>query len=232
LTNTLGYTVSDALPSELSYVGHYTPTTGTVAADPRSILWTGEVVAQSTVTLTFQAVITDLAYAGQVIRNTAHISAAGIHLERWREVTVAGSVFRNSEKRVSAAGRIASGDTITYTIVVRNDGATTRAPTVTDSLPLSVTLVGGSLSPTTGTVLLPGSPSRVLTWTPSVMGGTSERLDFQVSVTEGLTVGVTITNVAYLDDGLPHDPLPLVVAFTIGELPGYGVYLPIVLRET
>lgn len=230
LTNTLSFTVSDALPGELSYLGHYTPTTGTVVADPRSILWTGDVVAQGTVTLTFQAAITDLAYAGRVIRNTAHISAAGIYLERWREVVIAGSVFRDSEKRVSAAGRIASGDTITYTLVVQNDGATSRVVTVTDSLPPSVTLVGGSFNPTTGTVLLPGSPGRVLTWTPSVAGGTSEWLDFQVSVTGGLTVGMTITNVAYLDDGLPHDPLPLAVAFTIGELPGYGVYLPVVLR--
>jgi hypothetical protein len=64
-----------------------------------------------------------------------------------------------------------------------------------------------------------------------VAGGASEWLDFQVSVTEGLTVGVTITNVAYLDDGLPHDPLPLVAEFTIGEQPGYGLYLPIVMRN-
>jgi hypothetical protein len=56
-------------------------------------------------------------------------------------------------------------------------------------------------------------------------------LDFQVSVTEGLTVGVTITNVAYLDDGLPHDPMVLVAPFTIGELPGHAVYLPVVLRN-
>ena len=229
LTNTLSYTVSDALPAELSYVGHYTPTTGTVVADPRSILWTGEVVARGTVTLTFQAAITELAHAGQVIRNTAHISAAGVYLERWREVTVMGSIFHNSEKTHSPTGGIVSGDRITYTLVVQNDGTTTHVVTVTDSLPPSVTLVGGSFVPTTGTVLLPGSPSRVLTWTPSVAGGTSERLDFQVTVTEGLTEGMMITNVAYLDDGLSQDPLLLATAFTIGELP--GVYLPIVLRN-
>jgi hypothetical protein len=41
---------------------------------------------------------------------------------------------------------------------------------------------------------------------------------------------VTITNVAYLDDGLPHDPLPLAVPFTVGERPGYWAYMPLVFR--
>jgi uncharacterized repeat protein (TIGR01451 family) len=228
-TGTLEFTVLDVLPAELSYAAHYTPATGTVVTDHRSIRWTGDVMAQDTVTLTFQAVITDLAYVGQVIRNTAHISAADIYLARWRDVIVAGSVFRNSKKTYDPFGGIASGDTITYTLVVQNDGTTTRIVTVTDSLPPSVTLVSGSLSPTTGTVLFPALPSRVLTWTPIVAGRGSEQLDFQVSVTEGLTAGVTITNVAYLDDGLLHDPWPLMVAFTIGELP--DVHLPVVLRN-
>ena len=62
-------------------------------------------------------------------------------------------------------------------------------------------------------------------------GNNSERLDFQVTVTEGLAIGVTITNVAYLDDGLPHDPLSLAAAFTIGKRPGNWVYMPLVFRD-
>jgi hypothetical protein len=113
---------------------------------------------------------------------------------------------------------------------VHNEGSTDRTVTVTDSLPPSVTLVSGSFSPTTGTVVLPASPARVLTWTINVPAMGNEQLDFQVTVTDGLTTGVTITNVAYLDDGLPHMPLAMPESFTIGRLP--TIYLPSVLRAS
>jgi uncharacterized repeat protein (TIGR01451 family) len=232
LANTISFTVSDVLPVGLAYLDHYTPTTGTVTTGANALLWTGEVSPTDEVTLTFRATITDTAYAGQVIRNTAIISGGGIRLERWADITIARGVFDNSVKDVSAAGEIASGDTITYTIIARNDGSTSRVVTVTDSLPPSVTLISSSFHPPTGTTILPpGIAPRAFAWTVNVEGNNSERLDFQVTVTEGLTIGVTITNVAYLDDGLPHGPLPLAKAFTIGRRPGNWVYMPLVFRD-
>jgi uncharacterized repeat protein (TIGR01451 family) len=232
LTRTISFTVSDALPAGLlAYTGHDTPTTGIVLADPDSLLWLGEVGPTDQVTLAFRASIADVAYAGQRIRNTMYITGGDIYLERWCDIVVARGVFDGSRKAVSAAAAIGSGDSITYTITARNDGSTSRVVTVTDSLPPSVTLVSGSFNPTTGTAVLPPGDNRAFTWTISVDGMSSESLNFQVTVTDGLTTGVTITNVAYLDDGFAPVPLPLVAAFTIGKLPGSIVYLPLVLRN-
>ena len=232
LANTISFTVSDVLPMGLAYLDHYTPANGVVTTGANALLWTGEVSPTSEVTLTFRAAITDTAYVGQVIRNTATISGGGIRLRRWSDITIAHGVFDNSIKDISAAGKIASGDTITYTIIAHNDGSTSRVVTVTDSLPPSVTLISSSFYPPTGsTVLPPGAAPRAFTWTVNVDGKSSERLDFQVTVTERLSIGVTITNVAYLDDGLPHNPLPLAAAFTIGKRPGNWVYMPLVFRD-
>jgi uncharacterized repeat protein (TIGR01451 family) len=232
LVNTVSFTASDVLPlGLLAYAGHQTPTTGVVVIGPRSILWSGAVSPTSAVTLAFQATVADVAYAGQHIRNTVYITGGNILLERSCDVTVARGVFDGSRKTVSAPEAIGSGDTITYTITARNDGSTSRVVTVTDSLPLSVTLVSGSFDPTTGTAVLPPGGNRAFTWTINVDGMSSESLNFQVTVTDGLTTGVTITNVAYLDDGFSPVPLPLVAPFTIGRRPGSFIYLPLVLRN-
>ncbi|MCP4542226.1 MAG: DUF11 domain-containing protein [Chloroflexi bacterium] len=231
LTNTINFTVSDVLPTSLSYLGHNTPAEGTVTIGPNSILWMGKVSPTSKVTLAFRAAITDVAFAGQSIRNTAYISSNNIHLERWRNIVVARGVLDDSSKTVSAAAAIASGDTITYTITARNDGSTSRAITITDSLPPAVTLIDSSFNSTAGTAVLPPGNIRAFTWTISVDGMSSESLSFQVTVTDGLTTGVTITNVAYLDDGFAPTPLSLVGTFTIGKLPGNSIYLPLVLRN-
>ncbi|MEE8389935.1 MAG: hypothetical protein V3S14_03945, partial [Anaerolineae bacterium] len=231
LTNTISFTVSDVLPPSLSYLDHYTPARGSVTTGPDSILWMGEVSPTSGVTLTFRAAITDVAYAGQSIRNTAHISGGGVYLERWRDVTVARGVFDGSSKTPSAAGDVVSGGLLTYTITARNDGSTSRVITITDSLPPAVTLVGGSFNATTGTAVLPPGNLRAFTWTISVDGMSSESLSFQVTVTDGLSTGVTIENVAYLDDGFAPEPLPLTAIVTVGESPGSTIYLPLVLRN-
>ncbi|MDY7077049.1 MAG: hypothetical protein SXV54_09015 [Chloroflexota bacterium] len=231
LSNTISFTVSDVLPAGLlTYVSHYTPTTGTVTVKPNAILWAGEVISSSAVTLTFQATVTEVAYIGQIIRNTAYITGGGASLERWRDVTVARGVFGDSEKTAST-GAVASGDTFTYTITARNNGSASRVVTVTDSVHPSVTLVSSSFDPTTGTAVFPpNGDGRAFTWTIGVDGLGSESLSFHVTVTDGLTNGVTIENIAYLDDGFSPDPIPLTATVTIYN-PAHTVYLPLVLEN-
>jgi uncharacterized repeat protein (TIGR01451 family) len=230
--NAVSFALTDVLPlGLLAYASHYTPTTGMVVTGPHSILWTGVVSPTSEESLAFRATVTDVAYAGQIIKNTAYISSGNIYLARSRAITVARGAFDGSDKTVSAATAIGSGDSITYTITARNDGSTSRVVTITDMLPPSVTLVSGSFSATTGTAVLPPGSLRFFAWAINVDGMSRESLSFQVTVTDGLTTGVTITNVAYLDDGFSPIPLPLVETFTIGRLPGEFIYLPVVLRN-
>ncbi|MFQ6101553.1 MAG: hypothetical protein ACE5OS_10030 [Anaerolineae bacterium] len=226
VTDTVSFTVSDVLPAELAYVGHDPPSTGNVVVDDNSILWTGQIITDSKETLAFQATITEAAHIGQSIENTAYITGGTTSIKRSAEITVAQGVFGSSSKTASAS-EVPSGDPLVYTITVRNNGSIGRAVTVTDSLPPSVTLVGGSFDPTAGDVTLSGD-SRVFTWTVSVDPG-SERLGFQVTVADGLSDGVTVENVAYLDDGYAPDPIPLSVSVTINNT--RTLYLPLVFRN-
>jgi len=229
LTNTVSFTVSDVLPPGLlAYTGHDPPSTGNVVTGSNSILWTGEIISGSEESLTFHATVTEAAYINQAIINTAYITGGEIRLVRWVGLTVVRGVFGNSDKDANA-DEVASGDPLTYTITAHNNGSASRVVTVTDSLPPSVTLVGGSFSPTAGTVV-PGGDGRAFTWTASVGPG-SESLSFRVTVTEGLADGVTIENVAYLDDGFSPDPIPLADTVTISNPPG-DVYLPAVFRNS
>jgi len=227
LTSTVSFTVSDELPEGLlTYAGHDAPATGTVVTGPHQLLWTGgAVLTDSEAMLTFRATITEVAYIDQVIINTAHITGGDVSLVRWVGVTVARGVFGSSGKTASP-GEVASGDPLTYTITALNNGSVSRVVTIADSLPPSVTLVGSSFNPTAGTVIT-GDDGHVFTWTTGVDPG-SESLSFRVTVAGGLDDGVTIDNVAYLDDGLAPDPIPLPVTVAISNPP--TIYLPIVLK--
>jgi len=233
LTYTVSFTVSDVLPAGLlAYVGHDLPSTGSIVTGANSILWTGEVISNSEAALAFQATVTEAAYINQVIRNLAYITGTNVtggetSIVRWVAVTVARGVFGSSSKTASS-DQVASGDPLTYTITALNNGSISRVVTVTDSLPPDVTLVSGSFDPTAGTVIT-SSDSRVFTWTTSVAGPGSESLSFQATITEGLEDGVTVENIAYLDDGYSPDPIPLAATVTVKN-PSI-IYLPIVLRN-
>ena len=224
VTDTVAFTVSDALPAALAYVSHSAPSAGSVAVGDNSILWTGQILSDSEETLTFRATVTEAAHIGQSIENTAYITGGTTSIVRSAEVTVAQGVFGSSSK-TAGNDEAASGDSLDYTIVVTNNGSVGRVVTVTDSLPPSVTLVAGSFDPPAGVV----SDGATFTWTVSVAAMDSERLDFQVTVAGGLDDGAVIENVAYLDDGYGHDPISLSAAVTINNT--RTVYLPLVFKS-
>jgi len=234
LTSTIRFTVSDRLPPGLlGYQSHDPPSTGAIVVDHDTILWTGEVISNSEASLTFQATVTEAAYIGQVIRNTAyvtgvHVAGGEIGLVRSCDVTVARGVFGNSGKTASP-GEVASGNLLTYTVTARNNGSASHVVTVTDSLPPSVTLVLNSFSPPAeaSNVTLSGD-NRAFTWTTSVGPGV-KNLSWRVTVADGLDEGVVVENTAYLDDGFSPDPIPLTATVTIDN--PTLIYLPIMLRN-
>lgn len=228
LSQVMPFTVSDVLPvGLLAYAGHDAPMTGTVSAGNNAILWTGQILTNAEVTLTFRAVVTEVAYAGQVIRNTAVIASSDLVLLRHADVTVAHSVWSGSGKTPSIA-RVSGGGTFSYTVTVSNSGSLSRPVTITDRLPPSLTLVSDSLAPSAGSVIT-SSDGRTITWTVSTGGQSSEQLAFRVAVMQGLEEGTIIENVAYLDDGYAPQPLALRAIVTIGRF--YPLYLPLVMRQ-
>jgi uncharacterized repeat protein (TIGR01451 family) len=95
------------------------------------------------------------------------------------------------------AGRsaVSGGDTVTYTIVLRNDGPDVVSASLSNTLPLSLTLVPDNL---TG----PASyhvPTRRFAWEGSLRPGAAVTVTYRVTVAEGSPVGApAIINVARL----------------------------------
>ncbi len=227
--STTAFTVTDSLPPELTYVSDSaSPSTGFLDSGGGNISWTGNIDPNQELEFTFRARVTETAQIDDVISNTANIAiAGGTNVNRQVDVTVAGGVFGNSRKTASPA-LVASGGRVDYTIAVTNSGSAVTSITVTDTLPPSVTLTS-SFNPSSGAVT-PSGDNRAFTWTTNVDSSNPASLSFQVTVTDGLTNGVTIDNVAYLDDGSPI-AIPLTATITISNTVGGGIYMPVIMKQ-
>jgi len=112
---------------------------------------------------------------------------------------------------------VENGDTLTYTLFLRNSSAVAAAVILTDPIPMHTTYIPGSAQAgdTTPVTLINGQ----LHWSGQVISGTPVVLQFAVEV-QAAPVGTPITNVAHLDDGLGHVVL-LETRSTYN--PGYGL---------
>ena len=227
-TPNTAFTVTDSLAPELIDVSLGAPSNGTASLNAGVISWNGNIDPNDQATLTFTAKITEAGQLGDVIWNTANIAIdGGSNVNRQVKVILAEGIFGGSSKTASPS-TVAGGGQVNYTIVVANSGSASTPITVTDSLPLSITFPS-SFNYSSGSVI--SSPvSRVFTWTTNVGVGSNENLSFQVTVTDAVTDGNTIENVAYLDTGSP--PLiPLSATVTINSAATGDIYLPIILKQ-
>jgi uncharacterized repeat protein (TIGR01451 family) len=85
---------------------------------------------------------------------------------------------------------VSGGSTVTYTAVLHNDGPDAIAASLSNTLPSSVTLVGGSI---TGPASY-DAPTRLISWTDWLAAGESVTITYRATVTTGLPVLTVITN--------------------------------------
>jgi len=93
-----------------------------------------------------------------------------------------------------------AGDTLTYTVTVRNVGAAASNVWVTDTLPSEVAY-GGNLWVSAGTGLY---SNRTITWAGSAPDDTPVTIRFSATVSATLQSPRSIINTALIDDGLGH----------------------------
>ncbi len=93
-----------------------------------------------------------------------------------------------SANRSTASG----GETLTYTVVLRNDGPVAMTASLSNTLPVSLTLVPGSL---TGLATY-DDPTRCIAWQGPLEAGAALTFTYQVTLAEGLAAGAAISNVA------------------------------------
>jgi uncharacterized repeat protein (TIGR01451 family) len=99
-----------------------------------------------------------------------------------------GSTFAANRETAS------SDDTLTYTITLRNDGPDVVSTSLSNTLPLSLTLVPGSL---TGPAVYYTSTQRV-SWEGQLESGTAITLTYRVTMAAGTPTGTLIVNTARL----------------------------------
>jgi uncharacterized repeat protein (TIGR01451 family) len=139
-----------------------------------------------------------------------------------QDIWIIAPDLSQSQKSVSARW-IEPGQLLTYNIVINN--ATIDmidAISVTDSLPLSISLVPSSLS---GTAVY-FTETRTLSWTGTLSGGVSVSITFQAVVADTIPRGATITNTVWITHSL-LGPL----SRTVTVVRPFYTYLAMVLRN-
>lgn len=121
-----------------------------------------------------------------------------------------------SYKSVNFAN-VESGDTLTYTLWLRNASSTAALASLADPIPEHTTYVPGTAQASDGgAVTLAGGQ---LEWSGQVISGTPVIVSFAVEVQEA-PIGTAIANVASLDDGLGN---VLELAANSTYNPGFGL---------
>ncbi len=108
-----------------------------------------------------------------------------------------------------SVGGIEGGQTLTYTAVLRNDGPEAITASLSDTLPVSLTLVGGSL---TGPASY-SATTRLISWEGPLAAGDSLTITYRATVTTGLPALTPIANTATLgveDQSIHFDRTALV----------------------
>jgi uncharacterized repeat protein (TIGR01451 family) len=199
-----GNEFTDTLPAGLTLTGA-SATSGTAASAGNTATWNGSVPAGGSVTVTLTATI-NAGTEGTTISNQGSVSYDA-DLNGTNETTVltddpsvggasdpttfkVGSVAIAATKTVAGTFRV--GNTVTYTVVISNSGAssTTDNPgnEFTDVLPASLTLTGASAS--SGTAATSGNTA---TWNGSFAAGGSVTITITATINTGAQ-GTTISN--------------------------------------
>jgi uncharacterized repeat protein (TIGR01451 family) len=216
VTNTLPVSLTfqpgTLMPAEASY------TSGAVH-------WQGSLAQGQMVTISYLAQLTTPMPAGSLILNPAQVYLADQAL----------TFTRTARTRVNAPDLAASlyvadrdtarpGETLTYTIVLRNDGLV-DAPSagLNNPVPAHTTYVTGSLALQGGGTA--GDADDAITWTGALLRGQPVTLTYQTVITT--VAGYNIVGHVWLSDG--YGEVWEKVAVT--AVPPFKYYFPLIFKE-
>ena len=196
-----GVVVNDTIPPNTTYViGSITGTGANAAGNPNLVWNVGNVAAGASATLTYQVTINNPVPAGtSTITNTASVASnqtVAVNTSTATTNVTASPNFTTSTKTVTDlnGGLVATGDTLRYTIVVRNSGTmSATGVVVTDTVPASTTYVAGSITGTGADAS--GNPNLVWNIGPLAGNGGSATLTFNVVIGDAVANGTVIPNV-------------------------------------
>lgn len=112
------------------------------------------------------------------------------------------------------------GETIRYTLVLRNPGPDLTNVVLTDTLPAQITFAG-NLSASAGLVSQAGS---TVTWTGAVNSTSPVTIQFEATIQENLSSPQAIVNTAEISDGWGNKLYLQAITFANG----YGLFFPFI----
>lgn len=126
------------------------------------------------------------------------------------------------DKEVNTA-LAAPGDTLTYTITVRNTGDTTTDAWLTDTLPVELTCITDSLGATFGSF---GVEDNVITWTAEMYGyNYTAVISFSAQISSEITYANVVNTAQVTGTGeLVEDSATTTVVVEVGNLDNTGTY--------
>ncbi len=207
-------------PAELSW-GSFSPDLSLVGDELR---WSGPLTQNETRVFTYSAAIANSLPTGTLVEQTSWLAYPehNIRFDRIVAVQVNFPNLSNSTMNVTPAQDVEAGDSLTYTIVLQNNGLV-DAPvvTTTNSLPHALELLAVE-GASQGNVETAGD---VLTWTTPLSSGGVATLTYRAVIS--YRAGYAIDNIAYVDDGFSN-PVRLTAraAFKVGL-----TYLPLIFKN-
>jgi len=173
----------------------------------------------------------------EVVLNTAHSGVVAYELPGTADARVlwgtgrgnyqrTGSILQGSLRsaQVSVQPTLANpGDTLAYTILLKNTGETLPSARVTSTLPAEVTYAG-DLWASSGSF---GEAGGVITWTGAVTTDVPVTITYSADVDGGLIDPTAIINPVLIDDGLGNVDERLAISI----VNGLSSYLPLVSKE-
>ncbi len=193
--------VQDVLPAFTTFVsGSLSSTVGVGGFSSGVVTWTGTVAGFASVQVTLQVTVAEgvALPRGYEIVNTAAISDGVNDLEASVVITLTGPVLDvpATSKTVDQPEPL-TGEVITFTIVVQNEGELAAQALVTDLLPFAYVAYTGRGQASSG--LLDDSGAPTILWTGVVTP--AERISITLPVTVTAPSGIGFDNVAHIADG-------------------------------
>ena len=187
--------IKDSIPDGTSFVDGTITEKGNFDKENGTITWNNVVVpAKGEVSVSFDVVVNEKTIAGEVVKlvsNTATIGNTSTEKVETKVANITG------EKEVS--DKVANvGDTLTYTIILTNNGNGDGKVTVTDAIPKGTKI---KVATTDGYDL----ETNTMTWkNVEVKAGKSVELTLEVVVEDNISI---IKNIAYVDGNkIPEEP--------------------------
>jgi len=218
-------TISNTIPANTGYVpGSLQPGQAIYHPLTQTITWQGPLAAGAAVTLTYQLAVADPLPPSTYITNVARLEDTdhGLSFRRQDIVRVNAPDLSPSTFTVDR-DTARPGDTLTYTVVLRNEGIIDAVgATISAPVPTPTTYVAGSLSVQGGGVL--DDSGGVMRWEGTVGVGQAVTITYRVIVRDAW---ITVVGQADIEDGYGER----LRRQTATVIPPYQQIFPLIMKE-